>query len=146
VPALVVGVLMIVALWKVGAPVSRPTGAAAPPPVPQPPLTELDAIAPGDAIGRRALLERVRISAIPSARTLWLGDGDHRVFAVLDPDVKRSHEARVVEGAAVTLVGLVRPVPAAETATRQWGLDADTAAAIGAAGVYVHVTEIRPAG
>jgi hypothetical protein len=96
------------------------------------------------SIGRQAFLERVAIDTVPSARTLWIGADGTRVFVVLDPDVKLSHEARVVEGGRVTLIGLVRRAPAADTAMRQWALDAGTAQTVEQGGTYLHVTEVRP--
>ena len=145
---MVIAVLMFVALWRVSvAPQPADGAASAPRPAPLPALTELADILATNAIGRRASLENVPIRAIPSVRTLWIGRSDReRVFVVLDPDVKRSHEARMVEGARVTLIGLVRPSPLPEVAVRQWSLDSATAQAVADVGTYLHVTEIRPAG
>src|SRR5688500_18998278 len=146
VPALVIGILTFVALWRVGmprtpnageSPVQRPAPLS---PVSSPP----DVLRPA-SIGRQAFLERVAIDTIPSARTLWIGADGARLFVVLDPDVKQSHEARIVEGGRVTLIGLVRRAPTADTAMRQWALDADTARTVEQAGIYLHVTEVRPA-
>ena len=148
VPALIVATLTLVALWRVGAPRPAPDGpaAAGARSAPLEPLTQLAEILAGNAIGRRASLDNVRISGIPSARTLWVGGGDDRVFVVLDPDVKKSHEALVVEGGRVTLIGLVRPSPTADVAARQWSLDPATARTVEEGGTYLHVTEVRPAG
>ncbi len=149
VPALIVGALMFAALWRVSVPSQRATDttvAAARPAVSLPALTETADLLAADAVGRRASLENVPIRAVPSARTLWVGTSDPgRLFVVLDPDVKRSHEARVVEGARVTLIGLVRQSPAPEVAIRQWSVDPDTAQTVRDGGTYLHVTEIRPA-
>ena len=145
IPGLIVGLLAFVALWRVGTPTTSSPGAAPVqkparlPPVSSPP----DILLPA-SIGRQAFLERVAIDTVPSARTLWIGAGGTRVFVVLDPDVKLSHEARVVEGGRVTLIGLVRRAPAADTAMRQWALDAGTAQTVEQGGTYLHVTEVRP--
>ena len=45
--------------------------------------------------------------------------------------------------ASMTLVGLIRAVPRADVATRQWGIDEAMAARVAARGDYVYVTEIR---
>jgi len=146
VPGLIVAVLTFVALWRVGVP-SRPAGDNAPAARPKPlePLTGLAEVLADNSIGRRASLENVSIRELPSARTLWIGSGDDRVFVVLDPDVKKSHEARLVAGARVTLIGLVRPSPKADVAIRQWSLDPATAQTVEEGGTYLHVTEVRPA-
>jgi hypothetical protein len=147
VPGLIVAALMLVALWRVGAP-SPPAGGeeqAATRPAPLAPLSDLAEVLAANSIGRRASLENVEISEIPSPRTLWIGSGDDRVFVVLDPDVKRSHEARLAAGARVTLIGLVRPAPKADVAIRQWSLDPATAQTVEERGTYLHVTEVRPA-
>ena len=139
---------MFAALWRVSVPrrAADPAVADARPAAPLPALTEMADLLAANTIGRRASLENVPIRAVPSARTLWIGTSDtQRLFVVLDPDVKRSHEARVVEGARVTLIGLVRPSPAPEVAIRQWSLDPETAQTVTDGGTYLHVTEIRPA-
>ncbi len=148
IPALIVAALSFVALWRIGAP-APPQGEGAPPatrPAPLPPLTQLAEVVASNAIGRRASLENVLVRDTPSARTLWIGNSDEDpVFAVLDPDVKRSHEARLVAGGRVTLIGLVRPSPRTDVAVRQWNVDAETAARVVEGGTYVYVTEVRPA-
>ena len=144
-PGLIVAGLMLVALWRVGAP-SAPAGSqrGTARPAPLEPLSDLAEVLADNSIGRRASLENVEISGIPSARTLWIGSGGDRVFVVLDPDVKKSHEARVAPGARVTLIGLVRPAPKADVAVRQWSLDPAIARTVEEGGTYLHVTEIRP--
>ena len=145
-PGLIVAVLTLVALWRVGVP-SPPAGDDAPAARQKPlePLTGLAEVLADNSIGRRASLENVSIRETPSPRTLWIGSGDDRVFVVLDPDVKKSHEAVVAAGARVTLIGLVRPAPKADVAIRQWSLDAATAQTVEEGGTYLHVTEVRPA-
>lgn len=137
---------MFVALWRVGTPATRRSNnAAASKPVPLPPVTTPAEVLLPTSIGRQASLENVRILSVPSARTLWTGSEAVRVFVVLDPDVKRSHEARLSEGAHVSLIGLVRRAPSPADAMRQWMLDAETAEIVRDGGIYLHVTEVRPA-
>ena len=147
IPALLVAGMTLVALWRVGTPPPPVAGGArvGQPSAPLPPVTRLADVLAADAIGRRASLESVRIREIPSTRTLWVGTNGSPVFVVLDPDVKRSHEARVVAGARVTLIGLVRPAPSAEVAMRQWSVDMTTAQTVEQRGTYLHATEVRPA-
>ena len=147
VPGLIVGLLAFGALWRLGAP-SRPAATQAPAqkPAPLPPVTDAADVGAPESVGRRAVLESVSIASIPSPRTLWIGPAGSRVFVVLDPDVKTSHEARVTEGGRVTLIGLVRRPPAPDVAIRQWTIDAETARLLEAAGAYLHVTEVKPAG
>ena len=139
VPALIVTVLAIAALWRVGAPVPASEDAGA-----RGPLTTVADLTSRSAIGRRALLERVTVREVTSPRTFWFGPGDRDpVFAVLDPDVRRTGAAAVSAGASVMLVGLVRPAPPAAQAMRQWQIDEATAQAIADRGLYLHVTEVR---
>jgi hypothetical protein len=147
IPALIVATLTLVALWRVSSPRSATDGGTTADTriAPLEPLTQLAEVLADNSIGRRASLENVRIREIPSARTLWVGGDDDRVFVVLDPDVKKSHEALMVEGGRVTLIGLVRPSPKADVAARQWSLDPATAQTVEEAGTYLHVTEVRPA-
>jgi hypothetical protein len=146
IPALVIGGLMFVALWRVGTPTARRSNnTAASKPVPLPPVATPAEVLLPTSIGRQASLENVRIMSVPSARTLWVGSEAVRVFVVLDPDVKQSHEARLSEGAHVSLIGLVRRAPAPAEAMRQWMLDAETAEIVRDGGIYLHVTEVRPA-
>ena len=147
-PVLLVAALTFVALWRVTERTPGTRTAPAPPEgtTPLPPLTRAADVISGSAVGRRAVLENVPIVAIPSARALWISaDADRQVMAVLDPDVKQSHEARLAAGARVTLIGLVRPAPAPDVAVRQWNVDAATARVVEQAGAYLYVTEIRPA-
>jgi hypothetical protein len=41
-----------------------------------------------NSIGRQASLEKVVIREVVSPRALWIGEDDHRVLVVLDPDVR----------------------------------------------------------
>jgi hypothetical protein len=144
IPAAVVAVLTLVALWRVTAPVAPASDSAARRPQPLEPLTQLAEVLAENSIGRRASLERVVVSDIPSPRTLWIGTGDDRVFAVLDPVVKNPSSVPVQVGSRLTLIGLVRAMPPEETAIRQWALDPAAAKSAREHGTYLHVTEIRP--
>src|SRR5687768_9716324 len=148
IPALIVAVLTVVALWRVGAPVGRTSPAGTSPPerpnAPLGPLTTIAEVLAENAIGRRASLERVEIRQVVGPRTFWFGPADQPpAFAVLDPDVRQDAGVRIAPGARVTLIGLVRPSPAAEQAMRQWRLDEPTARVVEERGTYLHVTEIR---
>jgi hypothetical protein len=145
IPALIIGVLTFVALWRLGTPASdEAVATTTDKPVPLPPVgTPAEVLLP-TSIGRQASLENVRVLAVPSARTLWIGDDVVRVFAVLDPDVKQSAESPLPEGARVTLIGLVRRAPAPDVAVKQWFIDAETAETVRDGGIYLHVTEVQP--
>jgi hypothetical protein len=144
VPATFVAILMLIALWRLSAPMAPASGAASSRPQPLEPLTTIAEVLAGNSIGRRASLERVLVRRVPSARTLWIEADDERVFVVLDPDVRNLSAIGLRPGARVTLIGLVRAAPAPETAVRQWGLDAETAQSLREDGTYLHVTEIHP--
>ena len=153
VPILVIGLLALAALWRIGAPADalrtgtstdgRRAGLE--------PLTSITDVAAGTGVLRKASLENVRVRELPSPRTAWIDSGSaplaapstERVFAVLDPDVKRPADLVWQSGARVTLIGLVRPSPAAADAIRQWSIDDATAAELQERGTYLHVTEIR---
>lgn len=143
---LIVGVLTFAALWRLGTPGRDEQSAAArPTPAALPPVGSAAEVLLPTSIGRQALLENVAVLAVPSPRTLWIGDDAVRVFVVLDPDVKRLADVALEGGARATFLGLVRRAPAPETAVRQWGIDAETAEVVRDGGIYLHVTEIRAA-
>lgn len=144
IPAVFVAILTFVALWRVSAPTAPASGGATTRPEPLGPLTQIAEVLTDNSIGRRASLERVVVREVPSARTLWIGTDDDRVFVVLDPDVKNAAAVPLRPGALVTLIGLVRAAPPEDTAIRQWTLDPATAKAVREHGTYLHVTEIRP--
>jgi hypothetical protein len=140
-----VAILTLVALWRVSAPLAPASGGAGSRPQPLQPLTQIAELLADNAVGRRASLEGVVIGEIPSPRTLWIGTGDERVFAVLDPVVKNPSAVPIAPGARLTLIGLVRAAPPEETAVKQWAVDPATAASVRERGTYLHVTEIiRP--
>jgi hypothetical protein len=143
IPAAFVAVLTLVALWRVSGPLLPVPGTPAARPEPLEPLTQIAEVLADNSVGRRASLERVVVRDIPSPRTLWIGTGDERVLAVLDPDVKNLSAVPVQIGARLTLIGLVRAVPPEETAIRQWALDPATAKSAREHGTYLYVTEIR---
>ena len=149
IPALIVALLAIVALWRIGPPPQPPadavgtTGTAAEK-VLTVPIKTIAELVSNNSIGREALLEHVRIRERAGDRFYWIGSGDERpVFIVLDPDVKRTTETTLRPGASVTLIGIVRPVPKADQAMQQWHLPAATATLVADSGTYLHVTEIR---
>jgi hypothetical protein len=150
IPALIVAALAVVALWRIGPPPQQKTDAAvattgtsAAKAITEPVKTIAEAIST-NAVGREASLEHVRIRERVGDRFYWIGSGDERpVFVVLDPDVKRTTGTTLRPGARVTLIGIVRPVPTADEAQRQWHLPASVATVIADSGTYLHVTEIR---
>jgi hypothetical protein len=152
-PILVIGLLALAALWRVGAPAdAQRTGTTTDGrPAALEPLTKITEVAAGTSVLRKASLENVRVRELPSPRTAWIDSGSaplaapstERVFAVLDPDVKRPADLVWEPGVRVTLIGLVRPSPPAADAIRQWNIDSITAADLQERGTYLHVTEIR---
>jgi hypothetical protein len=149
-PILVIGVLALLALWRIGAPSDpqRENGTASR----LEPLTRIADVVAATSVLRRASLENVRVVALPSDRTAWIDAGSaplaapstERVFAVLDPDVKRAADMTWQPGSRVTLIGLVRPSPPSADAIRQWHIDEATAGELEQRGTYLHVTEIKP--
>ena len=123
---IVVAVLTFVALWRVSSRFATGTPDRGSP-----------------SIARQTTLDGVRIREVPSRRTLLVGSDDNPWFVVLDPDVKRGGEIALEPGARVTLIGLVRNMPAADTVMRQWELDAEAAARAVTFSEYLYVTEIR---
>lgn len=151
VPILVVGLLAIVALWRVGLPVD---GGSAPPagaPRAIEPLTRIADVFAANSIGRTASLEQVTVREVLSPRAAWIdaravdqpGVEDEPLFAVLDPDIRMSQDVVWRAGTRATLIGLVRPAPAPQTAVRQWSIDPATAETLATRGTYLHVTEVR---
>jgi hypothetical protein len=150
IPALVVAALAVVALWRVGPPPVTSgevgtTGAAAPEHVTAPLTTVADMLT-NNAVGREASLEHVPVRERVGDRYLWIGSGDERpVFAVLDQDarVDTQHPIDLSPGQRVTFIGIVRPVPKADEAVKQWHVPPATGRLIEESGTYLHVTEIR---
>ena len=151
IPGLVVAALAAIALWRVGPPplTSREvgtTGATASERVTVPLTTVADMLT-NNAVGREASLEHVPVRERVGDRYLWIGSGDERpVFAVLDEDAKvdAEHPVDLSPGRRVTFIGIVRPVPKADEAVKQWHVPSATATLIEESGTYLHVTEIRP--
>ena len=144
-PATIVAILTFVALWRVTSPTVPAPGGGSSQREPLAPLTQIVEVLTENSIGRQASLDNVVIREVVSARALWIGEDDHRVFVVLDPDVKNLSGVATSPGARVTLIGLVRAAPAENEAIAQWGLDPATAKAVRDRGTYLHVTEIKPA-
>jgi len=150
IPGVIVAALAIVALWRIGPPPQQKASAAVgttgstPARAITQPVKTLAELLTTNAVGREASLEHVRIRERVADRFYWIGSGDERpVFVVLDPDVKRATATTLRPGARATLLSIVRPVPAAEEAERQWHLPPATATLVADSGTYLHVTEIR---
>ena len=149
IPALIVAALAVVALWRVGPPPKETTttvgtaGTGAEKALTTPVKTVAELLS-NNSVGREASLEHVMIRERVGDRYFWIGEGDAKpVFAVLDPDVKHNAAITLRAGARVTLIGIVRPVPKAQEAERQWYVTPATAMLIEQSGTYLHVTEIR---
>jgi len=151
IPALIVAVLAVVALWRIGPPprnasavgTTGTTGTSVEKTLTAP-ITTLAEVMSNNSVGREASLEHVNIRESAGDRFYWIGSGDDRpTFVVLDPDVKRTTETTLRPGARVTLIGIVRPVPTAADVEQKWHLPAATAALIAESGTYLYVTEIR---
>jgi hypothetical protein len=145
IPAAFVAVLTFVALWRVSGPAGPAPGGSSPVAEPLAALTQIAEVLADNSIGRRAELEGVVIREVASARALWIGSDDSRVFVVLDPDVKNASHVPVRAGERVTLIGLVRAAPSEDEAIKQWALDPAVAKTVRERGTYLHVTEIKPA-
>ena len=148
IPALIVAVLAVAALWRVGGPVNRSTvvgtssaGSVVPALTP---LTGVADLLTTNAIGREASLEEVYVRDRVGDRSFWIGSGNEpAVFAVLDPDVKNTDAVEVLPGRRVTLIGLVRPVPTAVEAVDRWHVPTAAGTLIEESRTYLHVTEVR---
>jgi hypothetical protein len=124
VPAVIVAVLALAALWRVGVPPDGEPGAAG-------------------TIGlnpdRRASLDRVQVRQLTSDHTFWAGALDEEpVFVVSDRPV------RMEPGSEVTIEGRVEAAPEVDAARRRWGIDEATARAVRERGVYVRASRITP--
>ena len=125
IPAIIVAVLAMVALWRVGTPPAGEEGAAG-------------------TIGlnpdRTATLERVQVRQLTSDRTFWAGGlDDEPIFIVSERPVQ------LEPGSQVTVSGKVEAAPAVEVARTRWGIDEATARAVRERGVYVRATRITTA-
>ena len=122
IPGVLVAVLALVALWRVGGPVDRESGATG---------------TMGVNVERHASLERVEVRQVTSDRTFWAGTGDEEPVFVVS-----SSPVRLEPGTEVTITGMIEAVPDVEAARREWRIDAATARAVRARGVYVRATRI----
>ena len=124
VPAVIVAVLALAALWRVGTPPDGEPGAAG-------------------TIGlnpdRRASLDRVQVRQLTSERTFWAGALDEEpVFIASDRPI------RLEPGSEVSIEGRVEAAPEVDVARRRWGIDEATARAVRERGVYVRASRITP--
>jgi hypothetical protein len=148
IPAIIVGILAVAAVWRIGPPPDVPdalatSGSASAYPSEGPLRRVVDVLA-DNAVGREASLEGIEVRQLTSATTFWAGSPDDKpVFAVVIADAKRAPGVRIVAGREVTLIGVVRPALSEQEMMRRWRLDAATAAAVQEAGTYLEVREIR---
>ena len=150
IPALIVALLALVALWRIGPPpderkaVATTGTSAREKPAALLPLTTLADVLTANALGRQASLEDVEVRQVVSERTFWIGSGaEETAFVVLDPDVKRADAPRIGPGMRVTLIGMVRPAPNPTEAIAQWKIDTGTAKLLQERGTYLQVTEVH---
>ena len=126
IPALIVAVLALVALWRI-----------APPREPLRPVATS-----GDST--RAAIERIPIRQVTSATTFWAGRIDEPpVFVVVAADATRGSKVTLRAGVDVSLVGVVHPVPAEADMIGRWGIDAPTAKSVRQVGTYIEATQVN---
>jgi hypothetical protein len=148
IPAIIVGVLAVAAVWRIGPPPDEPhavatAGAVTPYPA-EGPLTRVVDVLTENAVGREASLENIEVRQLTSATTFWAGRIDEPpVFVVVNADATRAAGVRLVPGREVTLIGVVRPAPSDDEMMRRWRLNAATAAAVRDVGTYLEVAAIR---
>jgi hypothetical protein len=124
VPAAIVAVLAVIALWRVGAPDERERGAAG---------------TAGVNEARETSIQSIEVRQLTSSRTFWAGDIDEPPLFVV------SERAVTLEpGAYVAIVGRLQPAPPIEVAERDWQVDQATARAVHERGSYLRATSIRP--
>lgn len=145
VPALIVVVLAVIALWRVGSPSVEPSGGETRDGAEglTGPLTRITETLADNSVGRQATLERVPVQRRVGDRTFWVGgDGENPAFVVLDAAVPVDR-IPLEAGAYVTLVGSVRPAPRADAGMNELQIDRATAEAVEKQGTYLHVTTLR---
>lgn len=110
------------------------------PPPGEPDLVPTSGIVPA----REAALEDIEIRQVTSATTFWAGKvGEEPVFVVLDANVRRARNVRLLAGREVALVGEVHPAPAVAEMQQAWRVDEATATAVMEMGRYLLASEIR---
>ena len=125
VPAAIVAVLAIIALWRVGAPVDREPGAAG---------------TMGINEKREASLASIEVRQLTSDRTFWAGEIDEQPVFVVS-----ARPIRLEPGSHVSIVGHLEPAPPVDVAQREWRVDEATARAVEKLGTYLRARSIEPA-
>jgi hypothetical protein len=123
VPALVVALLTLLALWRVGGPPAGEPGSAG--------TMGLD-------VDRRASFDRVAVRQLTSSRTFWAGSLDEEPIFVVT-----SEPFHAEPGSEVAIEGRVEAAPPIDVAQRAWGIDEATARAVHERGVFVRAQTIR---
>jgi hypothetical protein len=145
IPGAIVGVLAIVALWRLGGtPPSGNRGQAAAPV--SAPITAVVDLVAHNTIGRQASLDRVQVGEMVSARAFWIGTSDEKaVFAALDRAAAVPAGLVIAQGTHIAITGVVQPASDAAAVASRLGIDAATAAAVARQGTYLLVTAVRRA-
>jgi len=122
VPAVIVAVLALAALWRLGAPIGSEPGA-----------TGTIGLNPD----HRAVVHQLEVRQLTSDQTFWAGPlDDDPIFVVSDRPL------RIEAGSRVTIEGRLEAAPPSDIARREWRVDDETARAVSARGVYLRASRI----
>src|SRR6478672_1440662 len=98
-------------------------------------------------LNRRVEFTNVKGQDVNGDRTFWVGTSNtQRLFVVLDPALdkgKAEQAVQIKDGQTLDLTGVLKPIPSADLAQKQWGLSAAEAKQIRTQKLYLQTDKIN---
>jgi len=96
---------------------------------------------------RRVQFTNVNVQNVNGDRTFWVGPSNtQQLFVVLDPTLDKGAAEKAVQikkGQTLDLTGVLKPIPSADTAQKQWGLSATEAQQLKGQALYLQTDTIN---
>ena len=115
------------------------------------PITDVVVIASApdqeSLVNRQVQFANVPVQSVIGDRTFWVGSGnDQRLLVVLDEALDSGNTERALDvnaGQTLTMNGIVRRMPNAADAQKQWGLSATEANSLQNQRVYLQASQVQ---
>ena len=115
------------------------------------PITDVVVIASApdqqSLVNRQVQFANVPVQSVIGDRTFWVGSGnDQRLLVVLDEALDSGNTERALDvnaGQTLTMNGIVRRMPSAADAQKQWGLSAAEANSLKNQRVYLQASQVQ---